>query len=105
MMQFQKNLTYAAKDVALKSMKDATYEAKKYKDCVGDIEISVDGSWQKGYTSLNGVITALSIDNGKIVDLEVLNRYCKHCVIQHRLLKANLESLNAWKESHKTYAN
>ena len=97
-----KNLTNAAKDVALKSMKDATNEAKKYKGCVGDIGISVDGSWQKrGYTSLNGVITAISIDNGKIVDLEVLNRYCKQCDIQHRLLKDNLESLNTWKESHK----
>ena len=94
--------TIAAKDVALKSMKDATNEARKYNDCVGDIGISVDGIWQKrGYTSFNGVIAALSIGNGKIVHLEVLNRYCKQCDIQHRLLKANLESLNAWKESHK----
>ena len=75
---------------------------QKSMDCVGNIGISVDGSWQKrGYTSLNGVITAISINNGKIVDLEVHNRYCIQCDIQHRLLKANLESLNAWKGSHK----
>ena len=67
-------------------MKDATNEAKEYKGCVGDeyngcvgdIGISVARSWQKrGYTSLNGVITAISIDNVMIVDLEVLNTYCK----------------------------
>ena len=97
-----KNLTNAAKDVALKLMKDATNEAKMYKGCVGDIGVSVDDSGQKrGYISLNGVITAISIDNGKIVDLEVLNRYCKQCDTQHRLLKVNLESLNTWKESYK----
>ena len=64
------NLKDAAKEVAIKSMKDAAIEAKKYQEGIGDIGVSVDGTWQKrGYTSLNGVIVAISIHTGKIVDL------------------------------------
>ena len=69
---------------------------------MADIEVSVDGTWQRrGYSSLNGVVVAISIDTGKIVDLEVLTRYCRQCDIQNKLLKDNIEALNVWKEKHK----
>ena len=69
---------------------------------MADIGVSVDGTWQRrGYSSLNGVVVAISIDTGKILDLEILTRYCRQCEIQNKLLKDNIEALNAWKENHK----
>lgn len=40
-----------------------------------DIAVALDGSWQKrGHTSINGVITATSLDNGKVIDFECLSK-------------------------------
>ncbi|GFU49514.1 uncharacterized protein TNCV_1590601 [Trichonephila clavipes] len=42
--------------------------------------VSVDGTWQrKGHMSLNGCISVISIDTGKLLDLEVMTQYCKMC--------------------------
>ncbi|GFX75506.1 uncharacterized protein TNCV_522281 [Trichonephila clavipes] len=42
--------------------------------------VSVDGSWQRrGHMSLNGCVSVISIDTGKILDLEVMTQYCKMC--------------------------
>ncbi|GFX10185.1 uncharacterized protein TNCV_1865831 [Trichonephila clavipes] len=42
--------------------------------------IALDGTWQKrGHTSKNGVVTATSLDNGKVIDLECLSKYCFEC--------------------------
>ncbi|GFW92465.1 uncharacterized protein TNCV_517831 [Trichonephila clavipes] len=39
--------------------------------------VAVDGTWQKrGYTSLNGVVTVTSIDAGKVIDVDILSKYC-----------------------------
>ena len=55
----------------------------------------VPGTWQKRrYTSLNGVIVAISIDIGNIVDLEILTRYCRQYDIQNKLPKENIGALN-----------
>ncbi|GFV75994.1 DUF4817 domain-containing protein [Trichonephila clavipes] len=38
--------------------------------------ISVDGTWQRrGYTSMNGCVTAISVDTGKVLDIEVMSSY------------------------------
>ena len=42
--------------------------------------VSVDGSWQRrGYASLNGLVTAISIDSGKCLSYETLIKKCKSC--------------------------
>ena len=51
----------AAKTVAVKSMKDAVVDAKKYKEGIADIGVSVDGTWQE-----RGTLIAITIDTGKI---------------------------------------
>ncbi|GFT64536.1 uncharacterized protein TNCV_649351 [Trichonephila clavipes] len=39
--------------------------------------VAVDGTWQtRGYTSLNGVVTVTSIDTGKVIDVDILSKYC-----------------------------
>ena len=53
--------------------------ASEYKNGgVTDVSVSVDGTWQKrGFSFLNGVVAAISIDTGNVVDWEVMARYCK----------------------------
>jgi hypothetical protein len=70
----------SAKVVAEISMNNAATELKKKSQDIVDIGVSVDGTWQRrGYTSMNGVVVAMSIDSGKIIDIEPLSRYCKSC--------------------------
>lgn len=45
-----------------------------------DIAVAVDGTWQRrGHRSLNGVVSATSLENGKVVDVECLSKYCHTC--------------------------
>ena len=40
--------------------------------------MSVDGTWQRrGFSSLNGVVTVIELESGKVVDYECLSRHCK----------------------------
>ncbi|GFY14896.1 uncharacterized protein TNCV_234461 [Trichonephila clavipes] len=42
-----------------------------------NVAVAIDGTWQKrGHTSLNGVVTSVSVDTGKVVDAEILSRKC-----------------------------
>ena len=59
-----------------KSMIEAASEVKQKEG--KDVGISFDGTWQKrGHSSLNGVAAAISITNGKVLDVEVLSRHRK----------------------------
>ena len=63
----------AAKVVAEKSRIAAASDLKNYNDGdILDIGVSVDGRCKRrGFSSLNGVVAALSIDNGRSVHLSV----------------------------------
>ncbi|GFW73572.1 hypothetical protein TNCV_1540271 [Trichonephila clavipes] len=42
--------------------------------------VSVDGTWQRrGFSSLNGCVSAISVDTGKIIDFETLSQFCRKC--------------------------
>ena len=87
--------TYIVKNVlhdryvkcAKDSMQDAALEIRKdilreeYTDeKVVDVDISADGTWQKrGYASLNGAVTIISIDDGKCLAFEYTTKRCKGC--------------------------
>ncbi|KAJ4433977.1 hypothetical protein ANN_16296 [Periplaneta americana] len=63
-----------------KSMTNAIEEAVALNENSRDITAAFYGSWQKrGHTSLNGVITATSLDNGKVIDVECLTKFCHNC--------------------------
>ncbi|GFU51542.1 uncharacterized protein TNCV_81781 [Trichonephila clavipes] len=59
-------------------------EVKKIKNsplesisCCG---VSLDGTWQKrGYSSRNGCVSCISIDTGKILDIEIMSHFCRIC--------------------------
>ena len=49
-------------------------------DQIVDVGITIDGTWQKrGFTSMNGTVAAISIDTGRLIDVEVMSRYCQGC--------------------------
>ncbi|GFS77984.1 uncharacterized protein TNCV_2028481 [Trichonephila clavipes] len=50
------------------------------KNKIVECGISVDGTWQRrGYSSMNGCVAALSVDTGKVVDIEIMSSYCPNC--------------------------
>lgn len=96
--KLSKSLNTAVYDVAKESMADAGRETKSLLG--SDCGVSVDGSWQKrGYVSLNGCVTAISIDTGKILDIEPMSRYCKGCQANDKLDKQS-EKYKIWKANH-----
>lgn len=44
------------------------------------IAAGFDGSWQKrGHTSLNGIVSATAFDTGKVLDIEIITKFCDIC--------------------------
>ena len=46
---------------------------------------------------MNGVVTVISIDNGKIVDNEPMTRTCKSCLLHEKLKVSDTKSFEDWK--------
>ncbi len=71
-------LGLAAERVCTMSMHEAVEEAVIKNDDDRDLDAALDGTWQKkGHSSLNGVITATSVDTGKVIDLEIFTKFCR----------------------------
>ena len=65
-----------------------------------DTAVSCNGSWQKrGCSSLNGVVT-VSMDNGKILDIEPMTRTCKSYLLHEKLQTSDPKSFKEWKLTH-----
>lgn len=61
---------------AAKEIKDLKCTRKAVVNC----GVSVDGTWQKrGYSSLNGCVSCISIDTGKVLDIEIMSQFCRKC--------------------------
>ena len=80
----KKSLLKAANKVAPETMSDAAKEIIQLKgtdaDEIADCGVFCDGTWQRrGYQSLNRSATAISMDTGKVVDVEPLSKVCKTC--------------------------
>ncbi|GFT63374.1 uncharacterized protein TNCV_3696301 [Trichonephila clavipes] len=74
---YGKRILNAAKLVYEDSIQNAAKEAICENEGNKNIAVAVDGTWQKrGYTSLNGVVTVTSIDTGKVMDVDILSKYC-----------------------------
>ncbi|GFU72404.1 uncharacterized protein TNCV_933551 [Trichonephila clavipes] len=62
------------------SINAAVHEAVIANDNNSNIAVAVDGTWHKrGYSSLNGVVCAASVENGNVIDFEALTKYCSSC--------------------------
>ncbi|GFU47528.1 uncharacterized protein TNCV_2000311 [Trichonephila clavipes] len=70
------------KTISEDSMNAAVHEAVIANDNNSNIAVAVDGTWHKiGYSSLNGVVCATSVENGKVIDFEALTRYCSSSAV------------------------
>ncbi|GFY28364.1 CCHC-type domain-containing protein [Trichonephila clavipes] len=78
----KKKLLNVASVVSKNAMIEAADEVRKLKNTsdVAECGVSVDGTWQRrGHSSLNGCVAVLSIDTGKVLDLEVMSKWCRNC--------------------------
>ncbi|GFU70508.1 uncharacterized protein TNCV_2511641 [Trichonephila clavipes] len=70
-------LNNATEKVAKVCMALAAAETLSFNNGNPNVPVAIDGTWQKrGHTSLNGVVTAVSVDTGKVIDAEILSRKC-----------------------------
>ena len=96
------------KCIAKESMKKAG-EVKSLKETsseeggpIYNCGVSCHGTWQKrGDSSLNGCVTVISIDTGKVLDVEALNLSCKQCQLHVHMDKTSNEYLR-WIADHNT---
>ena len=96
-----KTIASAVKTVAENTMSEAAEEIRQKETTTVDTGVSCDGSWQRrGYSSLNGVFTAISLVNGKVLDVESMSRSCKGCVLKKELLKTDPTAYAQWRNSH-----
>ncbi|GFW53131.1 uncharacterized protein TNCV_3293781 [Trichonephila clavipes] len=119
--QHEIKLLHAASQAANNSMFES---AKSIAECSNECGVSVDGTWQKrGYSSLNGCVSTISVDSGKILDIEVLSQYCrvctktektsgfsKKCVVSHfcknhKGSASNMETVGAYRIFERSEAN
>ncbi|XP_068700909.1 uncharacterized protein [Montipora foliosa] len=67
---------------------------------IAKVAVSIDGTWQKrGHSSKIGVVFAVSVMTGEILDYEVKSLMCKECSSHEHCDKESPDYL-AWKESH-----
>jgi hypothetical protein len=84
-----------------KSMSNAANELLSINETSKDIICGFDGSWQKrGYTSNNGLVTAVAVENGKCVDYEIETKTCKLCSIWELKKYTHHEEYNDFRSLH-----
>jgi hypothetical protein len=75
-----KKLLSVVKQCANDSMLNNAIDVKQMNDSE-ECGISIDGTWQKrGHASHNGVVTSISVDTKKCLDVEVMSDKCQQCL-------------------------
>ncbi|GFV37057.1 uncharacterized protein TNCV_2382041 [Trichonephila clavipes] len=119
--QHEVKLLHAASQAANNSMLES---AKSIAVCSNKCGVTVYGTWQKRrYTSLNGCVSAISVDSGKILYIEVLSQYYrvsmktektlgpyKKCIVSHfckyhKGSASNTETVGAYRIFERSEAN
>ena len=72
-------ITKSIKTIAKKSMSDAAAEIRSAQNAenndIVNCPVSCDGTWQKrGFSSPNGCVSVISIDTGRVLDLEAMSK-------------------------------
>ena len=68
---------------------------KKDGEVVADIGVSVDGR-KEDFSTLNGVVTALSVCSGKILNTEIMPRHCMSCDLMETLKTRYSKEFEVW---------
>jgi hypothetical protein len=98
-----KTISKVVKKVAIETMCDAAAEIRHDSNTdIVDTGVSCDGTWQRrGFSSYNGVMTAISIDSGKVLDVEPMSRVCKACILMDPKKKSEPLHFAEWRNVHK----
>lgn len=93
----------AGEMAANKSMETAVEETKQYyepeEDEIHNIGISADGIWRRrGFSSVYGVVTSLSLATGKVIDIEIMSKEYRGCVNWKG--KQGTNEFDEWWEGH-----
>lgn len=98
-------LSTTARSIAEESMQDAAEDARSVavndNNDIANIGVSVDGAWtRRGHSSINCVVTAISLHNGKVIDVEPMARSCKACNLKQPMKESDPVGYSNWKEGH-----
>ncbi len=92
-----KKAAYRIRETILKKNPDAN---KNDKDGALSVAVSIDGTWHKrGFSSKYGVVAAILVDTGEVVDFGVLSTHCPECRKHQNDDKAS-EKFLSWQENH-----
>lgn len=100
--------------LATKKEREASFEnavselrsnAKARADDIIDIKVTCDATWQRrGHQSLYGIVVVASWDTGKVLDVELLSKFCFECSKKQHLDPTSPEFLDWW-EAHSAFCN
>ena len=92
--KLQKIIHLSVEEVATEVMQGAVEEIREgaSDDEITDVSISCDGTWQK-----RGI---MSTDTGKVLDVEVMSRYCNTCVMHEKLKLTDPAKYEQYQLSH-----
>ena len=91
----------ASKFVAEETMQEAAQDLHKTGESIVDIAVSCDGTWQRrGYSSNNGVVAVISMESGKVIDVESLSKLCRQCKLKEKLKAEKPDEYAEWRLSH-----
>lgn len=66
-----------------------------------DVSVSCDSTWQRrGYSSNNSIVSVISVDSGKNLAREVMNKVCKACSMKEKMRLENPTDCAEWKTNH-----
>eukprot|EP00795_Rhopilema_esculentum_P006810 gene6810-12400_t len=75
-----KSIQGCLKNKVAENMRDAAKEEKDQETNHTECNVMLDGTWRKrGFSSLQGAVTAISAKTGKCLDFETLNKVCHGC--------------------------
>ena len=100
-----KKVLRATKSVAEVTMEDAFGDLHAAEDAktigIVNTAVSCDGSWhRRGHSSLDGVVTVISMKNGKASDVGGMSRVCKGCTLNEGLRIKDPEDYDISKSAH-----
>ena len=96
----------AVKNVTGTIMQETCQELRVNSTGIINTAVSVDGTWQKrGFISLNGAVIAISIPSGKILDCEVMSRFCQGCVYIEKFKVTDPDLYQRYKNDHECSIN
>ena len=94
----------ASKQVVEKGMSDAAARLRG-SEKTADVGVSVDCTWQRGFSSTLGVVTVTSFDNGRVLDVAILPKSCKRYTSMKKIASSDRARYETRKLTHNCNLN